>query len=94
MRLRKAFTAIVAVLAKNGRDGEVETILSEMGSLGVAPDVHLFNTLIRGYGSKGLPQLASQVLLQMTRYGVEPDNATYERVSIPTPVCSQFAIVR
>jgi len=82
LKLLKAFTAIGTVLAKNGRGAEVETLLSEMRSLGVDPDAHLFNTLIRGYGSKGLVHLASQVLIQMDRYGVKPNNTTYERVSI------------
>lgn len=92
LKLLKAFTAIGTVLAKNGREAEVEILISELRSLGVDPDAHLFNTLIRGYGSKGLVHLASQVLFQMDRYGVKPNNATYEKVSIQPAVirCSMY----
>lgn len=80
LKLLKAFTAIATILTKNGREAEVEILLLEMRCQGVDPDAHLFNTLIRGYGSKGLVHLASQVLIRMDVYGVKPNNATYERI--------------
>jgi pentatricopeptide repeat protein len=83
--LLKAYTAVGGVLARNGREAEVEALIAEMRSLGVVPDTHFFNSLIRGYGNKGLIHLASQVLFQMDRHGVDPDVATYERVCIRTP---------
>lgn len=82
LKVLKAYTAVGGVLAKHGREEEIEALLSEMRSFGVDPDTHLFNSIIRGYGNKGLVHLASQVLFQMDRHGVKPDIATYERVCI------------
>ena len=81
----KVYTAVGGVLARNGRQAEIEALISEMRSLGLVPDSHFFNSLIRGYGNKGLIHLASQVLFEMDRLGVKPDVATYERVRIETP---------
>lgn len=78
----KVYTAVGGVLAKHGREAEIEALILEMRCIGVDPDTHLFNSIIRGYGVKGLPHLASQVLFQMDRLGVKPDVATYERVCI------------
>ncbi|KAG0625684.1 hypothetical protein M758_2G073400 [Ceratodon purpureus] len=80
LKLLKVYTAVGGVLARNGRQAEIEALISEMRSLGLVPDSHFFNSLIRGYGNKGLIHLASQVLFEMDRLGVKPDVATYERV--------------
>ena len=82
LKLLKTYTAVGGVLARNGREAEIDALISEMRSLGVVPDAAFFNSLIRGFGNKGLTHLASQVLFQMDRHGVNPNAATYERVCI------------
>lgn len=80
LKLLKTFTTVGGVLAKHGREAEVEALILEMRSLGVDPDTLFFNSLVRGYGRMGYVHPASQVLFQMERYGAKPDPTTYERV--------------
>lgn len=82
LKLLKTFTTVGGVLAKHGREAEVEALILEMRSLGVDPDTLFFNSLVRGYGRMGYVHPASQVLFQMERYGAKPDPTTYERVCI------------
>jgi pentatricopeptide repeat protein len=81
VRLLKAYTTMGAVLARHGREGEIESLVEEMKASGLHPDVFFYNAIARGYGNQGLVLPASRLLLQMEKHGVQPNNTTYERVS-------------
>lgn len=81
MSLLKACTTLVAVLAKHGRESEIEALVVEMKVSGLNPDAFFFNAVLRNYGVNGHIHLASRVLFQMEKHEIQPNNTTYERVS-------------
>lgn len=87
-----AFTALVKVFSNAGRLGKAAELISEMGRMGVKPNIRTYNALLRGcmhYGS------ANHVrALNFRAQGVSPDVSTYE-YSIKTLChCGDFSEAR
>ena len=50
-----------------------EEVLTEMEAVGDVPQVHVYTTLVNGWGGAGYPDRVWRVFERMKRAGVEPD---------------------
>lgn len=73
-----SYSYLVESLGTLGRNLEAELLFVEMLSLGIKPQLRLFNTLLRGFLRKGQLGLASRLLAVMDDYRIPRNRESYE----------------
>ncbi|KAL0052674.1 hypothetical protein WJX82_005877 [Trebouxia sp. C0006] len=74
---RKAAAVMQDFVDSGGKTGRAAEVMREMGSLGIAPGVVCYTTLLNAYGTAGDMPAAQQVLTDMIAAGVKPNSITY-----------------